>query len=282
VIFNDFKGFLENKIQEYQSNDEFVNVAFDFLLKSKIKIKSYQSAMDGYEFIANNSPSATERLMASINYIDVEGLLQGSSGGQNENKDYSDELSSDNNGKPIKDILLASYKKTKDQIKQREKNDLKNSNDVANTKAELTKKHSFDRKLESRALENISISGSLTKKERRDRIQKDLMLLTSRSESTEKVIKKENTTPIKYELSQNYPNPFNPVTNIKYQIQKTGLVALKIYDITGREIKTLVNEIKSPGSYIVTFNGAEFASGVYFYRIQSGDFVQVKKMILIK
>jgi len=85
-----------------------------------------------------------------------------------------------------------------------------------------------------------------------------------------------------FELYQNYPNPFNPITNIKYQIQKTGLVTLKIYDITGREIKTLVNEIKNPGSYIVTFNGTELSSGVYFYRIQAGDFVQVKKMVLIK
>ena len=237
VIFNDFKNYLENKIQQYQSNDEFVNVAFDFLLKSKIKIKGYRSAMDGYEFIVNNSPSASERLMASINYIDVEGLLQGSSGGQNENKDYPDELSSDRNGKPIKDILLASYKKTNAQIGKREKSDLKNSSDVTTTKAALTKKHSFDRKLEIRALENISISGSLTKKERIDRIQKDLMLLNSRGESTEKVVKKENTTPIKYELSQNYPNPFNPVTNIKYQIQKTGLVTQKFMTYQEEKLK---------------------------------------------
>ncbi|MBI5403051.1 MAG: T9SS type A sorting domain-containing protein [Ignavibacteriae bacterium] len=88
--------------------------------------------------------------------------------------------------------------------------------------------------------------------------------------------------PDKNYIYQNYPNPFNPVTNIKYQIQKTGLVTLKIYAITGREIKTLVNEVKNPGSYIISFNGSEFASGVYFYRIQADDFVQIKKMILIK
>jgi hypothetical protein len=85
-----------------------------------------------------------------------------------------------------------------------------------------------------------------------------------------------------FEVYQNYPNPFNSSTSIKFYIPKSGNVKLKIYDITGREIKTLVNEIKNPGSYIVTFNGTELASGVYFYRIQSGDFVQVKKMVLIK
>jgi hypothetical protein len=280
VIFGDLKNYLESKIQQYQNNEEFVNLAFDFFLKCEIKKKSYQLAMDGYEFIAENSPYATERLMASINYIDVEGLLQGSGGGQKDK--YDDELSSDGNEKPIKDILLASYKNTKKSNEKREKSDLQNSLDAAQTKELQQKKYKQERVLENRALENISISSGLTKKERQERIQKDLMLLHSRGESTEKIIKKNNSEALKYELSQNYPNPFNPITNIKYQIQKTGLVTLKIYDITGREIKTLVNEIKNPGSYIVSFNGTEFASGVYFYRIQSGDFVQVKKMVLIK
>jgi hypothetical protein len=91
-----------------------------------------------------------------------------------------------------------------------------------------------------------------------------------------------SSIPKTFELSQNYPNPFNPVTNIKYQIPKDGLVTLKVYDITGREIAKLVNEVKPAGFYTVSFNGSNFASGVYFYRIQSGDFVQVKKMLLIK
>ncbi len=88
--------------------------------------------------------------------------------------------------------------------------------------------------------------------------------------------------PKEYSLSQNYPNPFNPVTNIKYQIPVNGLVSLKIYDIIGREIANLVNEYKQAGYYTVLFNGSSFASGVYFYRIQAGNFVQVKKMVLIK
>lgn len=280
VIFGDLKNYFEAKIQQYDTNENFVNLAFEFFLKCSIKKKGYQLAMDGYQFIAENSPSAIERLMASINYIDVEGLLQGSGEGQKD--DNENELTSDRNGKPIKDILFASYTKIKKSAEKREKSDLLNSNDVAKTKSEFDKKHTYDKKLENRAKENINISSSLSKKERRERIQKDLMLLTQRDEYSGKTVNKNNIEPIKYELSQNYPNPFNPVTNIKYQIQKTGLVTLRIYDIIGREIKTIVNEIKNPGSYIVTFNGSEFSSGVYFYRIQSGDFVQVKKMLLIK
>jgi len=88
--------------------------------------------------------------------------------------------------------------------------------------------------------------------------------------------------PQKFNLQQNYPNPFNPVTNIKYDLPKDVYVKINIYDLLGREIKTLVNEFKQAGSYLISFNGTEFASGVYFYRIQAGSFIQVKRMVLIK
>ncbi len=85
-------------------------------------------------------------------------------------------------------------------------------------------------------------------------------------------------------LYQNYPNPFNPTTKIKFDIPANivGQTFLSVYDITGREIQTLVNESLQPGSYEVTFDGSNLASGVYFYRIQSEDFVSVKRMVLIK
>ena len=88
--------------------------------------------------------------------------------------------------------------------------------------------------------------------------------------------------PSVYSLSQNYPNPFNPVTKINFAIPKQGLVTLKIYDVLGREVRTLVNEVKSVGTYAVDFNGAELSSGVYFYRLQSADFTDIKRMMLIK
>ena len=88
--------------------------------------------------------------------------------------------------------------------------------------------------------------------------------------------------PDKYELSQNYPNPFNPVTNLEFGISELGLVKLKIYDVTGREVVTLVNEIKEPGYYKIKFNAGNLASGVYFYRMTAGDFSAVKKFIVLK
>jgi hypothetical protein len=89
-------------------------------------------------------------------------------------------------------------------------------------------------------------------------------------------------TPISFSLSQNYPNPFNPATNIKYQIAKNNFVTLKIYDILGKEIMTLVNERQSTGLYEIQFDGSKLSSGIYFYKLTSGDFSDVKSMILIK
>jgi hypothetical protein len=85
-----------------------------------------------------------------------------------------------------------------------------------------------------------------------------------------------------FKLEQNYPNPFNPSTKIKFQIPVSGFVNLKVYDVLGTEVATLVNEEKFAGSYEVQFNASEFPSGIYFYTLKAGDFIQTKKMILIK
>jgi hypothetical protein len=88
--------------------------------------------------------------------------------------------------------------------------------------------------------------------------------------------------PISYELYQNYPNPFNPETKIIYAIPQPGLVTLKVYDMLGREIKTLVNEIKQRGIFSVDFRTDGISSGTYFYKIQSGEFSDTKKMTILK
>jgi hypothetical protein len=85
-----------------------------------------------------------------------------------------------------------------------------------------------------------------------------------------------------FNLSQNYPNPFNPSTTIWYQIPVSGLVKLKVYDILGNEITTLVNEYKSPGKYEIQFHAAALPSGVYFYQLTAGVFNSIKKLVVIK
>ncbi len=91
-----------------------------------------------------------------------------------------------------------------------------------------------------------------------------------------------STTPKVFALEQNYPNPFNPSTIINYQLPVNSHVTLKVYDAIGREVTTLVNEVKEVGSYTVQFDGSKLASGIYFARLQSGNDIQLKKMMLLK
>jgi len=88
--------------------------------------------------------------------------------------------------------------------------------------------------------------------------------------------------PSAFTLDQNYPNPFNPTTVIRYGLPTAGLTTLKVYNVLGQEAATLVNEVQAPGTYTVRFNASSLSSGVYFFRIQSGSFSAVKKMVLLK
>jgi len=90
------------------------------------------------------------------------------------------------------------------------------------------------------------------------------------------------TIPNEFKLNQNYPNPFNPITTISYDLPQASDVKLNVYDITGRLIQTLVDKKQSTEQYSVRFNASQYSSSVYFYRFQTDDFVQTKKMLLIK
>ena len=96
------------------------------------------------------------------------------------------------------------------------------------------------------------------------------------------ITEEESNLPIEYALKQNYPNPFNPDTKIKYQIPELSFVILKVYDVLGNEIKTLVNEEKPAGTYELTWNAINLPSGVYFYQLRAGKYVETKKMILLR
>ena len=93
---------------------------------------------------------------------------------------------------------------------------------------------------------------------------------------------KEIQTPIEFELAQNYPNPFNPSTTIQYSIKERSSVELIMYDILGAQVLVLVKEEQDAGQYKINFDAEQLASGIYLYRLRAGDFVQTKKMMLLK
>lgn len=98
----------------------------------------------------------------------------------------------------------------------------------------------------------------------------------------EEVNKISSQSPVEYKLHQNYPNPFNPATNVEFGISKQGFVSLKVYDVHGKEVATIVNSILSPGTYKYDFDGSNLSSGNYFYRLESNGFMETKSMILLK
>ena len=89
-------------------------------------------------------------------------------------------------------------------------------------------------------------------------------------------------TPKGIELGQNYPNPFNPSTTINYEMPSSGKVSIKIFNVMGKEVGTLADEYQSAGVHEVKFQNASLPSGAYFYRLQAGDYVRIKKMVLMK
>jgi hypothetical protein len=95
-------------------------------------------------------------------------------------------------------------------------------------------------------------------------------------------VEDESVTASDFNLSQNYPNPFNPTTNFEFRIADFEFVSLKVYDVLGNEMAILVNEDKPAGTYQITFDASELSSGVYFYKLQTGTFVETKKMILLR
>jgi len=95
-------------------------------------------------------------------------------------------------------------------------------------------------------------------------------------------VDEDSVMPLNFSLSQNFPNPFNPTTSIKYSLPEQRFVSLKIFDILGKEVATVVNENKPAGNYEVQFDASNLSSGVYFYQLRAGNFTESKKMLLMK
>ena len=106
--------------------------------------------------------------------------------------------------------------------------------------------------------------------------------LTISNPNVDKLLVSGQAVPVKFTLEQNFPNPFNPTTTIKFSIPKEVQVNLSVYNILGEKVKELKNEVMKPGYFEVEFDASALASGVYLYRITAGDFVQTKKMVLLK
>ena len=291
IHYGNLLTYLNEKINSGLYDDNFNSIAYSLTLCCYANITDYNSALDGYEFISLYHPNPDIRILASWDYAEVQALLNSGAGLTNKNEKMTEaQFLKERIGKmeklikedPVKNKVKKSYLKlTKEKEKTMEvalnkftKTEIKNK--MQNIKKE-------EANLKNKAVSNLKNIVTYTNEERENKQLEDIILISGlKNIEDRKSIIDDNKIPENYELSQNYPNPFNPVTSIKYSIPKDGLVAITIYDITGKEMRKLVNEVKKAGYYNISFNASTLSSGIYFYRITSGDFVQTKKMVLIK
>lgn len=184
---------------------------------------------------------------------------------ENEYLEFNIELVETNSGNVLASFNAFEYKRNK----------IEKQNIFTHT---LNAKGVGEKKVQIRLnlIENISGEYTLSQ------LISDDEVLSLGKEGYQDILEETNLIIMEYELSNNYPNPFNPSTIIKYQLLNEGPVKLRVYDILGREVKLLVDEFQTNGRYEVEFNGNNLPSGIYFYRLEANDFVDSKKMLLVK
>ena len=286
------KTFYENLILNHTYNTALVKRCNYYVQKCKVKLKQYSSALAGFQQIINENPYSYEGLVARWDYMATH-LLDSLGGGGGERaygdtplRESIDDVENDNNNDPhdkspwtkeqkkvIKTAINTSLEDSRisDERKIEGLTQLANSGSVdaaVKLKVMKTLKEVIKTQAPKTIIEHIKI------------VNNDIQKVFGNPNSKSK--NKGSNLPTVFYLSQNYPNPFNPTTKINFELPKDVKVKIMVYDVLGREVIKLVDEFKKAGRYTVEFNGNNYASGVYFYRIEAGEFILAKKMVLIK
>ncbi len=277
------KSFYEELILNHSSNTALVKISHYLVQKCKVQLGQYTSALSGFEQIINANPTSYEGLLARWDYMATSLLVQGQGGayrGENEEGDDDKSPFTKEQRKVINNSVKEVYNisRTNDGEKIKNLEEKANNGDIG-SKKELQKRSALRDLIKTQRPKDVIEHMKIVSSD----IQKVFGSTVPISD------KKENENiPLVFRLSQNYPNPFNPVTKINYDIPRDAKVNIVVYDILGREVVRLVNnEIKTAGFYIAQFNAMNYASGVYFYRIEAEEpngkkFVDSKKMVLLK
>jgi hypothetical protein len=301
-LWNELYDYLLLKIEQYVEDYDFQDIAYNLSIMSQVNMQEYEDAMSKYEGIILEHPDPVQRLLASWDYDALIDLLDTSNYGQGGSmRDFNFENSTMafagknfDDLEPVQKTIHQNYRERRIETERKREdrvNDLLRNepNAQGNDLAEEMRKEGIKREIESRARMNMMQSRYLSREEKEKRMMEDIDLMVQLMGGNVKGMESPNFTPQIYKLEQNYPNPFNPSTIISFSIPVTSLVKLNVYDITGRLIKVLVNEIKDAGIHNITFDGSRLSSGVYFYKLEAGpsagsgtNYNQTKRMVMIK
>ncbi len=309
--YGNLKTYYENLILNHGSNGALVKISNYMVQKCKVLLRQYSSALAGFQQIINNNQYNYEGLLARWDYMATSLLMNGQGGGEGisdfglsiadlKNQDESEEIdpASGISIRPLPNLNeydeLGDDKTpfTKDQkisIRKSINRTLEGSKKTDEQKIDVLKQKTKDgdktaehELLQRNALKNINRTEHPKNIfEHLKIVNGDIQKIFGNHEPLRKDPKSQ--VPMVYNLYQNFPNPFNPSTKINFDLPKDSKVTLVIYDILGRVVKRLLNsEFRQAGRYSIDFNASNYASGVYFYRIESGDYVMSKKMVLVK
>jgi len=290
TAMGNLKSYYEGLILNHGSNTAVVTMCNYLVQKCKVKLHQYTSALSGFQEIINNNPYSYEGLLARWDYMATSLLMQGAGGGESEISDLEaiDRLMGWNERTPFTKEERQTIRQSVTFANERVKNEREAKIKTLEERTKTGDKGS------EKELRTLRVLKDINKSVKPANVFEHINIVSGDIQkvfATDIVIsnKQETLIPTAFSLSQNYPNPFNPVTTIKYALPQDVKVVVRIYDILGREVKVLVNELQKAGYYDAKFDGSNFASGVYFYRIEvrqagssTGDFVLAKKMVLVK
>jgi len=295
---SELKSFLESYILNNPEKEMMIRQAFYFIQKCKVSLGLYESAMTGFQQIMNQFPYSYEGLLASWDYAATSLLNSNSGSGAGKNSMHISELT---------DEEIMSYTDDPNDVYDSRKfstDDRKtlNENLTKTFSSQVNKQTREIRSLEEKVTKNEA-SNSEKKKYQEMRMLKEVVKtrkpetvanhVSMISDDLSRIMKstgsevsdeyEANILPTEFALHQNYPNPFNPATKISFDLPQDSRVNLVVYDLLGREVAKLVNnEFKVAGKYTYDFNAASLSSGVYFFRINAGNYSETKRMVLLK
>ncbi|MCX7878954.1 MAG: T9SS type A sorting domain-containing protein, partial [Ignavibacteria bacterium] len=269
-LFGELRTYLEDKLQQYQGIFSVSDRIYGYFLMCLVMQRQYSQAISGYENIMNNHPNAMSRLKAS--WDRAAAIIAQQQGGSGGGESQETEPSSDR-----KPPHLTAKEIYEDQKQHRNKITESNRDNESSRDAVARE---FDRKKDNLIQSRVTYLNPLNRVDLFEKIKEDIRIINNIKPQGNI---KDNSLPKRFQLHQNYPNPFNPVTKIKYELPKDINVTITIYDILGREVTKLVNnEYRKAGVYEAEWNALNYASGVYFYRIEAGSFIDAKKMVLVR
>ena len=284
---------------QYLSDTIFSRKSSAFSTSEDVEQPSYPEAISEYQTVINNPLNEHERHYAYIDQLRTFRLMLDSLLSGFDNGSYGFNMNENEFKLVIEKGLNLKLVKDNSSTQRKVKNESKGkgrSGELISNTSESDRRMQIDRLKRSLRLENV-VTSNLSISEKISLLNRVISFKLfeysvlndpSNSRPLNRVIILKKTSsiteslPVKFKLHQNYPNPFNPVSTIKFDIPKVSKVLIRIYDLLGREVRTLVNEVKQPGFYEAVFDGRKHASGLYIYRIEAGQFVDVKKMVLIK